>query len=177
MTKRTKKPAKTKTASLEPTASPPEAAFDEIVAMIEQSRQRALQAVNTGLIDLYWRIGDYLHHKIATDGWAKGTVVQLAVYIARRAPGLRGFSPQNLWRMRQFFEMYRDDSKLSPLVRVLPWTHNLIILGQSKRMEERESSTCAWPSRSTGENESWNANSVWLPLSVPCSARQKRHQR
>ena len=35
-------------------------------------------------------------------------------------------------------ETYRDDPKLSALVRVLPWTHNLIILGQSKRSEERE---------------------------------------
>lgn len=118
--------------------SPVEAAFAEVVNLIQTARQRAWQAVNTDLIDLYWRIGDYLHHKIEADGWAKGTVVQLAAYIAQREPGLRGFSPQNLWRMRQFFEAYRDAPKLSPLVRVLPWTHNLIILGQSKRPEERE---------------------------------------
>lgn len=118
--------------------APMDAAFAEVVKLIHASRQQALRAVNTELIDLYWRIGEYLHHKIEADGWAKGTVVQLAGYIAQREPGLRGFSPQNLWRMRQFFETYRDDSKLSPLVRVLPWTHNLIILGQSKRLEERE---------------------------------------
>jgi predicted nuclease of restriction endonuclease-like (RecB) superfamily len=40
--------------------------------------------------------------------------------------------------MRQFYEAYRDDEKVSPLVRQLPWTHNLIILSQSKRAEERE---------------------------------------
>ena len=40
--------------------------------------------------------------------------------------------------MRQFFEAYRGDKKVSPLVRQLPWTHHLIILGQSKRPEERE---------------------------------------
>ena len=118
--------------------SPVEDAFGEIVNLIQTARQRSLQAVNTELIDLYWRIGEYLHQKIEADGWAKGTVVQLAAYIAQHEPGRRGFSPQNLWRMRQFFEAYRDDPKLSPLVRVLPWTHNLIILGQSKRPEERE---------------------------------------
>ena len=118
--------------------APMEPAFAEVVTLIHTSRQQALRAVNTALIDLYWRIGEYLHHKIEADGWAKGTVVHLAAYIAQREPGVRGFSPQNLWRMRQFFETYRDDSKLSPLVRVLPWTHNLIILGQSKRPEERE---------------------------------------
>ena len=118
--------------------SPVEGSFNEIVELIRSARQRAVRAVNTELIELYWRIGDYLHRKIESDGWAKGTVVELAAYIAQREPGLRGFSPQNLWRMRQFFVAYRDEPKLSPLVRVLPWTHNLIVLGQSKRPEERE---------------------------------------
>jgi len=40
--------------------------------------------------------------------------------------------------MRQFYETYQDDKKLAPLMRQLPWTHNLIIMGQSKRLEERE---------------------------------------
>lgn len=39
--------------------------------------------------------------------------------------------------MRQFFDAYRAEPKLSPLVRELPWTQNLIILTQSKRAEER----------------------------------------
>ena len=64
-------------------------------------------------------------------------MVQLAAYIAQHEPGKRGFSSQNLWRMRQFFEAYPAAKKLSPLVRVLPWTHNLIILAQTKRADER----------------------------------------
>lgn len=109
-----------------------------VVGLIQAARRRTWQAVNTEPIDLYWRIGEYLHHRIAADGWAQGTVVQLAAYIAQREAGLRGFSAQNLWRMRQFFEAYRDESRLSSLLRVLPWTHNLIILAQAKRPEERE---------------------------------------
>ncbi len=58
--------------------APVESAFAEVVQLIHAARQRAMQAVNTELIDLYWRIGAYLHHKIEADGWAKGTVVQLA---------------------------------------------------------------------------------------------------
>lgn len=104
-------------------ATPPvESAFAEVVRLIEQARQRAYQAVNSTMVDLYWQLGEYLHLRIEADGWAKGTVVQLASYIAQRAPGARGYSPQNLWRMRQFYETYRDDAKRSPLVRVLPWT-------------------------------------------------------
>jgi predicted nuclease of restriction endonuclease-like (RecB) superfamily len=118
--------------------SPVEDAFDEIVELIRVARQQAARAVNTGLIELYWRIGDYLDRKIESDGWAKGTVVQLAAWIAQREPGLRGFSPQNLWRMRQFFVAYRDDAELSPLLRELPWSSHLHILSRSKRSEERE---------------------------------------
>ncbi len=40
--------------------------------------------------------------------------------------------------MRQFYETYRNEQIVSPLVRQLPWTHNMIILNQSKRSEERE---------------------------------------
>ena len=53
------------------------------------------------------------------DGWGKGTVTALASYIGRHHPGQRGFSPQNLWRMRQFFEAYRDSPELSSLLREL----------------------------------------------------------
>jgi len=118
--------------------SPVQGAFNEIVELIRTARQQASRAVNTELIDLYWRIGDYLHRKIESDGWAKGTVVELAAYIAHREPGLRGFSPQNLWRMRQFFVAYRDDPQLSPLLRELPWSSHLHILSRAKRSEERE---------------------------------------
>ena len=115
-----------------------EASFAEVFELIESARLRAFQAVNTELVDLYWRIGEYISNKLAAAEWGEGVVERLAQHLARRVPGLRGFSAQNLWRMRQFFDTYSGDANLSPLVRDLPWTHNLIILGQSKRPEERE---------------------------------------
>ena len=112
--------------------------FAEIVSLIEQARSRASAAVNAALVDLYWRVGGYLVKRIEEDGWGNRTVDDLARYIQQHQPGVRGFSAQNLWRMRQFFDAYQAQPILSPLVRELPWTHNLIILGQSKRPEERE---------------------------------------
>jgi predicted nuclease of restriction endonuclease-like (RecB) superfamily len=61
----------------------------------------------------------------------------LAATIARLYPGMRGYTRPNLFRMRQFYEAYPGDKKISPLVRQLPWTHHLIILGQAKLPEER----------------------------------------
>lgn len=115
-----------------------ERAFREVIGLIQSARARALQAVNTELIDLYWRVGEFISRKVETDGWGKAVVLQLADYLKRAEPDLRGFSSPNLWRMKQFYETYRQQTKLSPLVRVLPWTHNLLILGKCKRPEERE---------------------------------------
>ena len=115
-----------------------EETFAEVVGLIEQARQRAYQAVNTELIGLYWQIGEYISGKLAAAEWGEGVVDRLAQHLARTMPGQRGFTRRNLFRMRQFFEAYSADEKVTPLVTQLPWTHNLIILTQSKRPEERE---------------------------------------
>ena len=94
--------------------------------------------VNATLIELYWSIGEYISRKIESAAWGEGVVDQLAAHIAQTHPGLRGYTRPNLFRMRQFYEAYRGDEKVSPLVRQLPWTHNLLILSRSKRAEERE---------------------------------------
>jgi len=114
------------------------AEFGEILQLIASARQRAVQAVNTALIDLYWQVGEVISRKIAAAEWGDGVVRQLAEHVARSQPGLRGFTARNLFRMRQFYEAYRDQQLVSALLTQLPWTHHLIILGQSKRPEERE---------------------------------------
>jgi predicted nuclease of restriction endonuclease-like (RecB) superfamily len=115
-----------------------EHAFAEVVEMIQSARQKALNAVNTALIDLYWQLGETISHRIMTDGWGKGTVGSLSSYIQSQNPGVRGFSPQNLWRMRQFYETYQDYPELSTMLRELPWSSNMHILSKTKMPEERE---------------------------------------
>ncbi|MBN9231999.1 MAG: hypothetical protein BGO90_04980 [Legionella sp. 40-6] len=112
--------------------------FLEVVQLIQASRERAYQAVNTELINLYWMIGQYISTKISNAEWGDGIVPELADYLAQTQPGLRGFTRANLFRMRQFYEAYHGDKIVSPLVRQLPWTHNMIILSQSKRPDERQ---------------------------------------
>jgi predicted nuclease of restriction endonuclease-like (RecB) superfamily len=122
-------------------ANPParlDSAFDEVVQLVEAARRRATRQINVELIDLYWRIGEVISQRIANDGWGKGTVEALSAHLRRTQPGMRGFSPQNLWRMRKFFETYRGLPDLSLLMRELSWSANLQILGRTKRAEERE---------------------------------------
>lgn len=116
----------------------PKPDFSEITQLIAGARQRAYQAVNTTLIELYWQVGAYLSGKIKAAEWGEGVVEQLAQHLASTQPGLKGFTRRNLFRMRQFYETYQAQEKVAPLVRQLPWTHNLIVLSRSKRPEERE---------------------------------------
>jgi predicted nuclease of restriction endonuclease-like (RecB) superfamily len=112
--------------------------FAEIAGMIRASRQEALKIVNTTLIDLYWNIGRYIHTRIERSEWGKSIVEELARYLQQKDPGLKGFSDKNLWRMRQFYEAYKDNEKLSPLVREISWTNNLAIFSRCKTSEEKE---------------------------------------
>ncbi len=136
-----KTPKKGKRQSLAPqvvATTPSRADFDEVLRLIEVARTRAFAAVNQELVGLYWQIGEYISRKIEAAAWGDGVVKQLADHIARTHPDLKGFTRSNLLRMRQFYDIYRDDEKVAPLVRQLPWTHNLLILSRSKRAEERE---------------------------------------
>ncbi len=112
--------------------------FSEITSLITSAQKKAYQTVNICLIDLYWQIGEYISRKLEAAEWGDGVVEQLAKHIMHVHPNLQGFTRRNLFRMRQFYETYYQDIKVSPLVRQLPWTHNLIIFSQSKRPEERE---------------------------------------
>ena len=112
--------------------------FDEVLRLIEAARGRAYQAVNAELVSLYWQLGGYISKKLASAEWGDAVVDELANAIAREYPGIRGYTRRNLFRMRQFFEAYRGDKKVSPLVTQLPWTHHLIILSQTKHQPERE---------------------------------------
>lgn len=114
------------------------AGFDEVVVLIDNARLQSTQAVNTILIDLYWRIGGLICQKIDSAEWGEGVVARLAEYLQERYPNLRGFSRPNLFRMRLFYRTYASYEVMPPMVRQLPWTHHLVILSQTRAPEERE---------------------------------------
>ena len=110
--------------------------FVEIIQLIKQSRKNALAAVNAELINLYWTIGEHISLKISSSLWGSAVVSQLAQAIHMNEPELKGFSDKNLWRMKQFYEAYKEHPKVSTLVREISWTNNLLILSRCKTMEE-----------------------------------------
>ncbi|MDL2227859.1 PDDEXK nuclease domain-containing protein [Odoribacter sp. OttesenSCG-928-L07] len=112
--------------------------FSDIVLLIKQARYNAIKSVNTELIDLYWNVGQYIHERINNSDWGESVVKELADYLSKNEPDLKGFSDKNLWRMKQFYETYKDEPKLSTVLREISWSHNLAIFSRCKTMEERE---------------------------------------
>jgi len=111
--------------------------FTEIILLIEQSRSKAIRAVNTELINLYWLIGENISNKMNSAEWGDSVVTELANYIKKIEPNLKGFSDKNIWRMKQFYEAYKGDLKLSTLLREISWSHNLAIFSRCKNSDER----------------------------------------
>lgn len=91
--------------------------FVEVKQLTDQAKRKAYNAVNKALINLYWDIGKLISKKINQAEWGESIIKNLANYLKRTEPDMKGFSTPNLWRMKQFYELYVNDKKLSPLVR------------------------------------------------------------
>ena len=110
----------------------------EVKEHVRSAQYDALKAVNKELVSLYWDIGRLIAERQNREGWGKSVVERLAHDLQSEFPGVKGFSVQNLWYMRQFHLEYCDKEKLQPLVGEISWTHNLVILQRSKNHLERE---------------------------------------
>ena len=110
----------------------------DVKERVRAAQYAALKAVNKELVGLYWDIGRMIAERQKVEGWGKSVVEQLAKDLRAEFPGVRGYSAQNLWYMRQFFLEYHEDVKLQPLVGEISWAKNLVIMGRCKDPLERE---------------------------------------
>lgn len=102
--------------------------FDEVLTLIQTAHAKVMYVANTTMLELYWSIGAYISSKIVQSQWGDSVVKELADYLATNAPESKGFSAQNLWRMKQFYETYCNaDEKLAPLVREISWTKCIVM--------------------------------------------------
>jgi len=119
-----------------------QAQYSDFVHSIKQrileSQYAALKSVNKELITLYWDLGKSIVEKQDEFGWGKSIVKTLAEDLQQEFVGVKGFSVQNLWNMRQFYLEYKDSTKLQALTGEIGWTHNLTIIQKCKDNLERE---------------------------------------
>jgi predicted nuclease of restriction endonuclease-like (RecB) superfamily len=89
----------------------------DVKSRIQTARLAAGRAVNRELVLLYWDIGRGILEKQSVQDWGESVVERLSADLRAEFPDMRGFSPGNLWRMRQFFEVHSDPEFLAQLAR------------------------------------------------------------
>ena len=112
--------------------------FNEIVKMIETRRNNAYRKVNEELIGLYWDFGEYISEKVNDSNWGDKIVDKLVDFMKREYPTMKGFTRAGIYRMKQFYETYKDNEIVSTLLRQISWSNNIKILSSTHSMEEKE---------------------------------------
>ncbi len=112
--------------------------FNRIVSMIQTARANAYAKVNEELINLYYNVGKFVSQKVENAEWGDAVVDKLAQFIQENHPEIKGFTRRGLYRMKQFYETYKDSEFVTTLLTQIPWTHHLLILSKTKSIEEKE---------------------------------------
>ena len=79
-----------------------------------------------------------MSEECAKTAWGDSFIDETAKYLKENAPDLKGFARRGLYRMRQFYETYKENEFVSPLVTQISWTNHLLILAGTKSIAEKE---------------------------------------
>ena len=110
----------------------------EVKERIRSAQYAALKAVNTELVGLYWDIGRMIVERQMDADHGSAIAEQLSNDLRTEFPGISGFSRRNVFYMREFYLLYRNDERVQPLVAQIGWSHNLVIFQHCKDPLERE---------------------------------------
>lgn len=111
--------------------------FQKVVNIIESAKERAYRKVNEELITMYRDIGEYISKQSKNSSYGDAFVQKLADFFSENYPELKGFNRRGLYRMKQFYELYQGEEKVSPLVTQLSWSNHLKIMSACKTMDKR----------------------------------------
>lgn len=112
--------------------------FNDVINMIETRRYNAYKKVNEELISLYWDFGKYISEKVNDNNWGDKIADKLTEFIKRKYPTMRGFNRRGIYRMKQFYETYKDYPIVSTLLTQISWSNNVKILSSTTSIEEKE---------------------------------------
>ena len=112
-------------------------AVGNLIQIISQSRQNALKKVNEELIQMYWKVGEYLSTESTKALFGDAYIDTVAEEIQNAFPGIKGFNRRGLYRMKKFYETYADDEFVTTLLSQISWSNHLAIISKAKTVEER----------------------------------------
>ncbi len=108
---------------------PDESLLGEIRLLIEQTRSKVAQTVNSALVLMNWHIGKRINDEILRNKRAEyGAEILQTLSAKLTADYGKGFTRTNLIRMRLFAEFYPDIEISASLTHQLTWTHIVEIL-------------------------------------------------
>jgi len=112
--------------------------FQEIIETINSSRYKAYKSLNRFHMGQNFEIGRIIVQSQQKNEWGESIVDTLSKDINKQIDGVKGYSSQNLWRMRQFYLAYKDNEDMLELALKVPWGQNMLIIQQLKNEEERK---------------------------------------
>jgi predicted nuclease of restriction endonuclease-like (RecB) superfamily len=102
----------------------PEALVKDLRTLIEATRGRVAQTVNSELVLLYWQVGHRLRSEVVgEDRAAYGDELGATVARALSAEYGRGFNKRNLYYMMRFVEVFPELEIVNAVRAQLSWTH------------------------------------------------------
>jgi len=110
-----------------------------IVKEIKSTRVVLAKKINSAMMQMYWNIGKKLSEEQLEKGYGSSVVKRLSADLQHEFPNTTGFSPRNLWNMKNFYEFYSiANKKVQRSVALLPWRHNILIISKAKTLKEAE---------------------------------------
>ncbi len=110
--------------------------LDAVKKEIASARLRAARAINTELIEMYWRIGRLVLDRQADEGWGTRVIDRLAADLRTAFPGAKGLSRRNLQYMRALAAAWPQ--VVPQPVAQLPWGHVRELLDRLEDQPTRE---------------------------------------
>lgn len=106
--------------------------------MIKKRKNNAYKRVNEEMILLYLEVGKFLYDIIENSNYGDKVIDKAAEFMKNNYPAIRGFNKRNLYRMVQFYKVYKGNQNVSTMLTQLSWSSNMLILSNTKTAEERE---------------------------------------
>jgi predicted nuclease of restriction endonuclease-like (RecB) superfamily len=162
----------------------------EIKARVLLGQTRAVFAVNSELVRLYWDIGRMIDARQQNEGWGAAVIPGLSRDLQNELPDEKGFSERNIARMIAFFRAYPrpDDflpqavAKLPPpkvpprvakrepsadsILWSIPWGHHALLIEKVRDRDER-----VWYMAETLAN-GWSRNVLSLMIKSEAQRRK-----
>ncbi|MGN1404660.1 MAG: DUF1016 N-terminal domain-containing protein [Erysipelotrichaceae bacterium] len=114
---------------------------------IESRRLKIVLNANSGMICLYWYIGNAILKKQKEEGWGTKVIDRMAKDLKDAFPDMSGFSPRNIKYMRKFAECWPDFEFVQRVVAQIPWRSNISLMDKITDEKSR-----IWYAQKTIEN-------------------------